>query len=401
MRMLVTGASGLVGSNLAAAGAQQSWKVLGTWFQTPVRLPGVRTACLDVSDRHACVALAEEFEPDVLVHAAASVALGRLEREPGLAQLNRLGTEHTLAAARAVRAHYVLVSTDWVFGGQLPARQCWHEHDPTEPVNAYGRSKLAAEHAVQDSRGSWLITRPANVYGVNLAIPVVARGLAGGGDDDDGDDDDVGRVGAGVGGSGSGRVGSGGGVRSGAGVGGGAGVWGADRVGGDIRGADLRRAGIAAAVRARHVWERSSLALRWVAQLRARQPLPAPADVYQSPTYAWDYAQRVCELIAQECEGIYNTAGPDPLSRRDYLRLLARAFDCDPELVREGTAAAFLAACGEDAELKLPANTALCDEQATFVLGRPAIDPLAGHRLMREQLERVLGLTQAIQEVDR
>jgi dTDP-4-dehydrorhamnose reductase len=329
MRLLVTGASGLIGSNLAAAGAQQSWKVLGTWCATPVRLPGVRTARLDVSDRHACVALVEEFEPDVLVHAAASVALGRLEREPGLAQLNRLGTEHTLAAARAVRAHYVLVSTDWVFGGRLPEWQCWREHDPTEPVNAYGRSKLAAEHAVQDSSGSWLITRPANVYGVNLAIPAAPR------------------------------------------------------------------------TRARHVWERSSLALRWVARLRAGQPLPAPADVHQSPTYAWDYAQRVCELVAQECEGIYNTAGPDPLGRREYLRLLARAFDCDPELVREGTAAAFLAACGEDAELKLPSNTALCDEQATFVLGRPAIDPLAGLRLMREQLERVLGLNQAIQEVHR
>ncbi len=363
MRVLVTGVSGLVGSNLAAAAAQQSWKVLGTWSQTPVRLPGVRTAQLDVSDRHACVALAEEFEPDVLVHAAASVALSRLEREPGLAQLNRLGTEHTLAAARAVRAHYVLVSTDWVFGGQLPARQCWSEHDPTEPVNAYGRSKLAAEQAVQDSRGSWLITRPANVYGVNLAIPVLGRGTL--------DVEDS------------------------------AGAWDAGAAGGGARGDRVRQADVASAVRARHVWERSSLALRWVARLRAGRSLPAPADVYQSPTYAWDYAQRVCELVAQECEGIYNTAGPDPFSRRDYLRLLARAFDCDPELVREGTAAAFLAACDEDPGLKLPANTALCDEQTTFVLGRPAIDPLAGHRLMREQLERVLGLTHAIQEVHR
>src|SRR5581483_11639569 len=171
MRVLVTGASGLIGSNLAAAAAQQSWKVLGTWGETPVRLPGMRTTRLDIGDRHACVALAEQFEPDVLVHAAASVALGRLEREPRLAALNLLGTEHTLAAARAVRAHYVLVSSDWVFGGQRPAERCWEEHDPTEPVNAYGRSKLAAEHATQEYGGDWLITRPANVYGVNLAIP--------------------------------------------------------------------------------------------------------------------------------------------------------------------------------------------------------------------------------------
>jgi dTDP-4-dehydrorhamnose reductase len=155
------------------------------------------------------------------------------------------------------------------------------------------------------------------------------------------------------------------------------------------------------AVHARHVWERSSLALRWVAHLRVGQPLPAPGDIYQCPTYAWDYAQRVCELIAQECEGVYNTAGPDALSRRDYLRLLARAFDCDPGLVSDGSTADFLAAGGEDARLKLPSNTTLCDEQATFVLGRPAVDPLAGHRLMREQLDRVLGCTPAIKEVSR
>ncbi len=349
MRLLVTGASGLIGSNLAAAAAQQSWEVLGTWCETPVRLPGARTARLDVSDRHACVALAEDFEPDVLVHAAASVALGRLEREPRLAQLNQLGAEHSLAAARSVRAHYVLVSSDWVFSGHRPVGQCWDEHDPTEPVNAYGRSKLAAELAVRSSSGSWLITRPANVYGVNLSIPTAPRG-----------------------------------------------AWHANGVPG--RAPDLPAPGLpahppvsAADAHARHVWERSSLALRWVAQLRAGRPLPAPADIHQSPTYAWDYAQRVCELIAQECEGIYNTAGPDPLTRRDYLRVLARAFDCDPGLVLEGTTAAFLEACGEDVQLRLPANTVLCDEQASFVLGRPAVDPLAGHRLMREQLHRVLG----------
>ena len=348
MRVLVTGASGLVGSNLAAAAAQQSWRVLGTWCETPVRLPGARTARLDVTDRHACVALAEKFEPDVLVHAAASVALGRLEREPGLAQLNQLGTEHTLAAARAVRAHYVLVSSDWIFGGQRSPGQCWSEHDPAEPLNAYGRSKLAAEAAVQGFSGDWLITRPANVYGVNLSIPAPARG---------------------------GHA--------------------VEELSGRVPEVLAGRAEIASAVHARHVWERSSLALRWVAHLRSGRVLPAPADVYQSPTYAWDYAQRVCELVAQECEGLYNTAGPDSLSRREYLRLLARGFECDPELVRTGSTAAFLRACGEDPGLKLPSNTTLCDERATFVLGRPAVDPLAGHRLMREQLRRVLGVSSA------
>lgn len=320
MRVLVTGVSGLIGSNLAAAAAQQSWTVHGTWQTTPVGLREGATSRLDMADRHACVALAERFEPDVLVHAAASVELSRLQHEPALAAGNVLGAEHTLLAARVVHARYVLVSSDWVFSGERLPTQCWREDDPTEPVNAYGRSKLACEQVVQGWSGSWLITRPANVYGVNLALPA----------------------------------------------------------GGEPH--------------ARHVWGRSSLALRWVARLREGRPLPAPPGVHQSPTYAWDYAQRVCELIAQDCEGVYNTAGPDALSRRDFLALLAQTFDCDPALVTDADREAFLRAVGESADLPLPFNTALCDERAAFALDRPAIDPHAGLRLMRDQLRRVLGL---------
>jgi dTDP-4-dehydrorhamnose reductase len=408
MRLLVTGAGGLIGSNFVAAAAQQSWSVLGAWHQTPVSVPGARTAALDVADRHACVALAEQLEPDVVVHAAASGAPGRLEREPRLAELNLVGTENTLAAARAVRARYVLVSCDDIFSGRLPSGECWEEHDRAEPLNAHGRSMLACERLAQDSRGSWLITRPADVYGVNLSIPAADQGRStapadswsapsgpsegrsgatpggavpeipgaarGGGGDR-------------CGGNGGGGSGSGGGSSSGSGSGG-SGSGGEPSVADERAQEELR-------ARAQHVWGRSGAPLLLVAALRAGQALPAPAGVRRSPTYAWDYAQRVCDLIAQECEGVYNTAGPTILGRLAHLRLLARAFGCPLELVREGSLAAYLRACGEPAEMPVPANTALCDRKASFILGRPAVDPFAGHRLMRRQLEQVLGSTQA------
>ena len=71
MRILVTGASGLVGSNLAAAAVQQSWSVLGTWRGEPVEIAGASTIGLDLTDRAACVVAAVSFEPDVIVHAGA------------------------------------------------------------------------------------------------------------------------------------------------------------------------------------------------------------------------------------------------------------------------------------------------------------------------------------------
>lgn len=317
MRVLVTGISGLIGSNVAAAAAQQSWDVLGGWRELPVSIDGVRTARLDMADRKACVSAAMEFEPDVVVHAAGGVALSRFERDPYFAQLDLVGVEHTLAAARAVRARYVLVSCDWVHSGYRPPGLSFTESDPPEPVNAYGRSKLACEQAVMCSNVPWLITRVGDVYGVNTATPLKGK-------------------------------------------------------------------------YARHVWRRSGLALNLVRRLRNSSPMPVPSGVYRSPTYAWDYAQRVCELIAQGCEGIYNTAGPEGLGRREWLELLARCFDCPEDLLTYSTRAAFLRACGEDVRLKLPPNTALSDEKSSAAIGVRAVGPQEGTRLMCEQLRKTL-----------
>ncbi|HXA54502.1 MAG TPA: hypothetical protein VNV37_06470, partial [Solirubrobacteraceae bacterium] len=135
----------------------------------------------------------------------------------------------------------------------------------------------------------------------------------------------------------------------------------------------------AAAARARHVWERSGPALRTVALLRAGRIAVAPAGVRRTPTYARDFAQRLCELLAQECDGVFNMAGPTIIGRLAQTRMLARTFDCEPDLVRDGPLG------------PLPPNTALCDRRASFVLGRPGVDPFGGLRLMRGQLERLLG----------
>jgi dTDP-4-dehydrorhamnose reductase len=318
MRVLVTGVSGLIGSNVAAAAVQQSWDVLGCFRDEPVEVDGAQTVGFEMADRKACVQAAMEFEPDIVVHAAGGVALSRFEREPYIAQLDYVGTEHTLAAARAVRARYVLVSCDWVHSGYRPAGLRFSESDLPDPVNAYGRSKLACEEATMRSNVTWLITRLGDVYGVNVSRPV--RGEA----------------------------------------------------------------------RARHVWEHSGLPLRLVKRMRDHTALPAPAGLQRSPTYAWDYAQRLCELVAQGCEGVYNMGGPSSLGRHEWVEFLADGLGCSRELVQEGTNAAFLQACGEDPHLKLPSNTALSDEKARAAIGCAAVAPERGVGLMCEQLRRML-----------
>ncbi len=332
----------MLGSNIAAAAVQQNWDVLGLWHATPAQVQGASASVLDLSDRHACVSAANGFEPDTIVHAAIGDP-GRFERERGLADRTRSGVEHTLAAARTVRARYVLVSCDWVFSGLRPAGERWEETDVTEPVNAYGRALLAAEELVREAEVDWLIVRTGDLYGVNLSRPIERHSSA-----------------------------PGHGGRS-------------HREQRELAG--IRRHGALS----RHVWEHSGEVLRILARLREDAlPLPAPADVRRSPTYAWDCAQRLCELIAQDREGVYHLSGPDSVHRREYLRMIAHAFGCVPTLVVDGDIASYLRALGEPGELVLPPNTALDSGRASAALGHPGCDVQAGLWLMGDQLRRAL-----------
>ncbi len=343
MRVLVTGVGGLIGSNMAAAVAQQSWETIGCHRARTVELDGVQTIAVDVAERNQCVAAAMEFDPDVIVHAAGGVALSRFEREPRLAELDYLATEHTIAAARAVRARYVLVSCDWVYSGYRPAGSRFAESDTPAPVNAYGRSKLACEQAAMRANLPWLILRPADVYGVNLSRPLrqFRRGQ---------------------------------------------GVWEEETRERGVWEEDPREMDVGG----QGVWERSGSALRLARRLCEGNELAAPRGLWRSSTYAWDFAQRTCELIAQGCEGVYNMGGAVPLGRLEWLGLLAGAFDCEPGLVKEGTVEGFLQVCGEDPELELPSNTALSEEKASAAIGSLGVAPEHGLQLMGEQLRRML-----------
>lgn len=352
MRVLVTGVGGLIGSNLAAAAAQQSWEAIGCYRGQAVELEGVQAITVELGERNQCVAAAMEFDPDVIVHAAGGVALSRFEHEPRLAELDYLATEHTIAAARAVRARYVLVSCDWVYSGYRPAGSRFAESDAPAPVNAYGRSKLACEQAAMRANLPWLILRPADVYGVNLSRPLCLATR-----EERAPRRDMGHQGMGE------------------------------------RGMEERGmwpAGVWEGAQESGVWERSGLTLSLAKRLCEGTELAAPHGLWRSSTYAWDFAQRSCELIAQGCEGVYNMGGAVPLGRLEWLGLLAGAFDCEPGLVKEGTVEGFLRVCGEDPELELPSNTALSEEKASAAIGSLSVAPERGLQLMGEQLRRML-----------
>lgn len=100
---------------------------------------------------------------DCIVNAAAYTAVDKAETEPDLAlRINGEGAGAVAAAAAALGVPLIQLSTDYVFDGMAP--RPWLETDPTAPLSAYGRSKLAGEDAVMASGSDWTILRTAWVY---------------------------------------------------------------------------------------------------------------------------------------------------------------------------------------------------------------------------------------------
>ena len=149
----MTGATGLLGTEVVREARRRGWQVAGSG----------RTG-FDVKDSAAVRARLEDERPDVVVHCAALAAVDAAEGEPDLAfAVNRDGAAHVARAAAGVGARLVHVSTDYVFDGSKGAP--YLPEDPTGPLSVYGTSKLAGEHAVLDASGDALVARTSWVYG--------------------------------------------------------------------------------------------------------------------------------------------------------------------------------------------------------------------------------------------
>lgn len=109
----------------------------------------------------------EEFirsqSPSVIVNASAYTAVDRAEQEQELAfQVNGRAPELMAKLALELKAAFIHVSTDYVFDGMLG--RPYMETDRPNPLNIYGKSKLAGEQSVQRVGGAYLIFRTSWVY---------------------------------------------------------------------------------------------------------------------------------------------------------------------------------------------------------------------------------------------
>lgn len=105
----------------------------------------------------------QRLQPELIINAAAHTAVDRAESEPELAFAINASAPGILAEAAAeLNVPLIHYSTDYVFDGRQPTP--YRERDSTNPLSAYGRSKLAGEQAIQAVGGQHLILRTSWVY---------------------------------------------------------------------------------------------------------------------------------------------------------------------------------------------------------------------------------------------
>lgn len=181
MHVLVTGAGGQLGSDLVQAfagvvplGGRRRSLLGPDGDGQGVNVTGTDHAALAVEDRTAVLEAVEVLRPDVVVHAAAWTAVDACEVDPDRAfRVNALGTRHLAEAATRVEAHFVYVSTDYVFDGTAP--RPYVEWDEPHPLSVYGRSKLGGERECPPGativRPSWVCgARGANMVKTALRL---------------------------------------------------------------------------------------------------------------------------------------------------------------------------------------------------------------------------------------
>jgi len=168
VKLLVTGASGLLGTRICQLAARQNHEVYSVHsqhapqFGTPIKL--------NITDGTALKQLFDKTKPDAVVHSAALTDVDKCEKEKDLA--TKINVESTSNIAQLCHKHncfLLYVSTDYVFNGE---KGNYKETDPTAPINNYGLTKLKGEQEIKQSRTEYCIARTSVIYG---SIPAAGK----------------------------------------------------------------------------------------------------------------------------------------------------------------------------------------------------------------------------------
>jgi len=164
LKLLVTGASGLLGHKVVQLALEKGHKVHSIYKEHPINLGN--TIKLDLTDQSKVFNVISRLKPEVIIHTAAYTDVDGCEINKDLAwKVNAEATKHIATASTSIGAHLTYVSTDYIFDGE---RGLYSEEDSPNPISYYGYTKLKGEEFVREHDEEWCIARPSVIYGWSL-----------------------------------------------------------------------------------------------------------------------------------------------------------------------------------------------------------------------------------------
>jgi dTDP-4-dehydrorhamnose reductase len=166
-KVLLTGSNGLLGQKLINLYLRDKTIALIATARGENRYPvknGYTYVSMDVTNASNVQDIITLHKPDTIIHTAAMTNVDACETDQeGAEKLNVDAVEYLVDAANAVEAHFIHLSTDFIFDGEDGP---YTEEAEPEPLSYYGETKLAAENMVRNQCDKWSIARTILVYGI-------------------------------------------------------------------------------------------------------------------------------------------------------------------------------------------------------------------------------------------
>ncbi len=158
MKILLTGAAGMIGRNLCEYLCNTGHKII------PVDVvPCDGVIFTDLTDDASVFNLVKDYAPDLILHLAAMTNIGFCEQNREIARATNYGiTEVLTRACSELGIGMIFFSSDYVFGKY---DNFWQEDDPSCPTTQYGYDKAASERLIQEQISNYAIVRTAQLYG--------------------------------------------------------------------------------------------------------------------------------------------------------------------------------------------------------------------------------------------
>ncbi len=165
LKVLVTGASGLLGSKLTELLVNKGYKVYSGYYTHRPKY-GIPVK-LDISNENTVSKIIDKVKPDIIMHSAALTDVDKCESDKDLAfKINVLGTKNIALYFKKYGYFLIYISTDYIFGGE---KGLYSEDDVPKPVNYYGFTKFKGEEEIKKLLDEYCIVRSSVIYGSNPA----------------------------------------------------------------------------------------------------------------------------------------------------------------------------------------------------------------------------------------